>query len=150
MQYLHLRNKGRYQEGPTGPVVYRTNITVPVTANQREYNLEENSPLERNILVGLWVTEQGVKTGDNTTQVVTAIFNSCALTLRVQESDVVKKIYAHQIKAANDQGNPFYVYLPGRINLSESKLEIYNNAGILANDVFEFQAEYVKYHHENV
>lgn len=130
--------------------MYRTNITVPVTAGQREYQLEENSPLERNILVGLWVTEQGVKTGDNTTQVVTAIFNSAALTIRVQESDVVKKVYAHQIKAANDQGLPFYVFLPGRINLSESKLEIFNNAGILANDVFEFQAEYVKYAHENM
>lgn len=148
MHYLHL-NKKIFQEGPAGAVVYRTSITVPVVAGQRNYQLEENSPLERNIMVGLWVTEQGVKTGDNTTQVVTAIFNSCALTIRVQESDVVKKIYAHQIKAANDFGRPFYVYLPGRINLSESSLEIFNNAGILANDVFEFQADYVKYQFEN-
>jgi len=131
-------------ESPSGPVTYKANVSVDLVANQQEYQIEERSPIERNFMVGLWVTKQGVATGINTTQAATAILDSIAITIRVEESDVVRKIYVHQIQAANDFGKPFYVTLPGPVNLSESKVECFNNSGIGANTVFEFQIDYLK------
>lgn len=143
MNYLHLRGKG-YQEKGTGPVIYRTNITVPITANVREYQFEEKSRLEKNVLVGLWVTPAGSKTGENTTQAASTIFNSATITLRSDDASVNEKIYLSQIYLANSQGRPFYISLPTSINLSESTLEVFDNSGIAANTVVEIQADYVK------
>lgn len=143
MIYNHLKGKG-YQEKGTGPVIYRTNISVPITANVREYQLEEKSRLERNILVGLWVTPAGTEVSETDTQAAGSIFNSAALTIRSDELAVNEKIYLSQIYLANQQGRPYYISLPTSINLSESKLEVFDNSGIASDTVIEFQAEYVK------
>jgi len=143
MEYIHLRGKG-FQEGPAGPVIYRANVMVPLTANVQDYQVEENSPIERNYLVGLWVTDPAVSVSGGNSVAASTIFNSIALTFRVEESDVVRKVYAHQIKKANDNGKPYYLFLPGRINLSETTIECFNNSSIPASTVFEFQAEYAK------
>lgn len=143
MYYSQLANKG-FQRGRAGAIVYQANISVNLEANKPDYNLEENSPVERNTVVGLWVTEPGAKTSQSKTQAAGAIFNSAVLIVRVEESDVIKKLYFHQVKKANDQGHPFYLSLPGNINLSESKVEVYDNSGIAADTVLEFQVNYVK------
>ena len=143
MIYSHLKNRG-FKEGPAGPVVFRQNISIALTANQQEYNVEENSPVERNSMVGLWVTEPGSKTSSTYTQAAGDIFNGLVIELQHQQTAVLKKIPAAQIKQANDQGRPFYVFLPGPVNLSESKVSAYKNDTIAANTVFEFQVEYCK------
>lgn len=141
--YLHLRSRG-FQEGPTGPVVYRSSIIVPLIADQREYNPEEKSTVERNIAVGLWVADPGSQVTEAYTQAAAAVFNSAWLNLRVAETDVVRKVYFHQIKKCNDQGRPFYLHLPAGINLSESQIEVANNSAIAADTVLEFQVDYLK------
>lgn len=142
MVYNHLKGKG-FEEGPSGVVIQSANISIPITTGTREYPLEERSSVERNFLVGFWVTAAGAKTGELTTQAAGTIFNGVALNLRVEQT-VIAKIYAHQIQKANDQGRPYYVHLPGRVNLSETTIEVNDNAGIAANTVFEFQAEYAQ------
>lgn len=143
MIYSHLIGKG-FSEGPAGPIVFRQNVEIPLTANQQEYKIEENSPVESNIMVGLWVTEAGAKTSSTYTQATGDIFNGLVLELQNQQQIVLKKIPATHIKKANDQGRPFYVYLPGPVNLSESTVSAYKNDTIAANTVFEFQVEYAK------
>ncbi len=143
MIYSHLANRGFY-EGPAGPVVYRQNISIPLIQDQQEYKIEENSPVERNLMVGIWVTEAGAKTSATYTQASGDIFNGLVIELQNQQNVILKKIPATQIKQANDQGRPFYVFLPGPVNLSESTVHAYKNDTIAANTVFEFQVEYVK------
>lgn len=143
MYYPYLRGRG-FQETPAGVVIYKANVTVPVAAGQRLYKLEENSSIERNYIVGLWLTEPGANTGESTIQLDATRLNSAALILRVEETDVAKKIPLSHIKACNDQGTPYYVSLNGRINFSESTLVLNNNAGIAVGTVVEIQIDYPK------
>lgn len=143
MYYPYLRGRG-FQETPVGPVIYKANIQVPVSAGQRLYKLEEKSTVEQHYMVGLWVTEPGAQTGESTTQLDAARLNSAYLILRVAETDILKKVPLSHIKAANDQGHPYYVSLNGLINLSESTLVLDNNAAIVANTVVEIQVDYPK------
>ncbi len=143
MYYPYLRGRG-FQETPVGPVIYKANIQVPVTAGQRIYKLEEKSTVERHYMVGLWLTEPGAQTGESTTQLDAVLLNSAYLILRVDETDILKKVPLSHIKAANDQGHPYYVSLNGLVNLSESTLILDNNTGIAVNTVVEIQVDYPK------
>jgi hypothetical protein len=126
------------------PVERRVNIKVELTANQLDYTIEENSPLERHFPVGLWVTLPGQKVNQVKTQAAGNIFNSAYLVLRHQEANIMVKVPFEQIRLANANGRPFYMNMPGPVNLSESTLVVPDNAGIAANTVLEFQVEYVK------
>lgn len=143
MFYPHLRGRG-FKETSTGPVIYKGNISIALKAGQTEYSIEEKSPIERNYLVGLWITPVGAKTGASTTQVTQAILDSIVLIFRVDDSDVYRKLPLGQVLKCNDNGRPFYVSLPGRVNLSESMIKVFDNAAIVAGTVLEFQVDYAK------
>lgn len=143
MLYQHLRSRG-VAEGVAGPVIYKANLIIPISANVSKYKVEENSPIERAFLVGLYVTDPGVQVDETNTQATGDIFNSAYLEIMVNTLKVVTNLYLHQIKKANDQGRPYYLYLPGRINLSESRLIVPKNDTIAANTVIELQTDYAK------
>ena len=143
MHYPYLRGRG-FQETPVGVVIYKANIQVPVSDGQRLYQLEEKSTVENHHAIALWLTEPGAKVGENTTQLDAARITSAALVLQVDQTVVLKKIPLSHIKACNDQGHPYRISLSGPVNLSESILELNDNAGIPVNTVVEFQVDYPK------
>lgn len=140
--YDNIR-KGVFLEGPNGPARYRTNIVVPLTENVREYQLEERATIENNFLVGIWVTKPGTVIEGGKTTASGAVLDSAFLTLRVGTSDVMRKVYLHQILAVNEAGFPYEVSIPGRVNLVESYLSVTNDASIVADTAIEFQVDFV-------
>jgi len=120
------------------------NVQTVLKTDEREYQLEEKSTLERNHMVGLYVTEPGTVLESGKTQATGSVFNSAHLTLRVGTDEIVRRLYLHQILAANRQGRPYPVSLPTSINLRESDLKVMDDGNIVANTVLEFQAVYVK------
>jgi hypothetical protein len=135
---------GLFLEGANGPVLFQANVQVALTPDQRDYQLEERSTLEQNHMVGLYVTLPGTLLESGKTQASGSVFNSAHLTFRVGTTDIVRRLYLHQILAANESGCPFEVSLPNAINLRESTLEVMDEGNIAANTVIEFQAVYVK------
>lgn len=143
MLYPHLRSRG-VEEGVAGPIIFKANLKIEVEANKRVYKLEENSPVERAYMVGLHVTKAGTIVDETKTQAAGAIFDSAYLEIMVNTTKVLMNLYLHQVAYANEQGRPYYLYLPGRINLSESSLIVPKNDTIAANTVFELQVDYAK------
>jgi hypothetical protein len=135
---------GLFLEGANGPVLFQANVQVALVADQREYQLEERSTLEQNHMVGLYVTKPGTKLESGKTQATGAAFDSAHLTFRVGTTDIMRRVYFHQILAANESGCPFEISLPDAINLRESSLDVMAEGDIIANTVIEFQAVYVK------
>lgn len=140
--YDNIRS-GVFLEGPNGAARYRTSITIPLFANVREYQLEERSTIENNQIVGLWVTKPTTVIEGNKTIATGSVFDSAFLTLRVGTSDVMRKVYLHQILAVNNAGKPYEVSIPGRINLVESMLTVLDDENIQANTAIEFQVDFV-------
>ncbi|MEM1215499.1 MAG: hypothetical protein AAGJ82_07435, partial [Bacteroidota bacterium] len=103
-----IRDLNRVETNPLGQaIVRRVNIKVPLEANKSTYAIEENSPLERNFPLGLWVTKPGTKVNQNKTQVAGAIFDSAYIILRNQETNILTKLPFEQVRLANEQGLPF-------------------------------------------
>lgn len=140
----HNVKPGLFMEGANGPVNFQANIQVSLVPNQREYQLEERSTLENNHMVGLFVTLPGTVVETGKTQAAGAVFNSAHLTFRVGTTDITRRLYLHQILAANESGCPFEISLPDAINLRESTLHVMDDGNIAANTVIEFQAVYLK------
>lgn len=141
--YANLK-PGMFIEGANGPATFQANVQVPLVTDEREYQLEERSVLEKNDMIGLYVTKPGTVVETGKTQANGSVFDSAALTLRIGTTDIMRRVYLHQILAANEAGCPFEVSLPGPINLRESVLEVRDDANIVANTVIEFQVVYVK------
>jgi len=142
---MHYNIKpGIFLEGANGPVLFMANVQTALVTDQREYQLEERSTLEKNHMVGLYVTKAGTVLESGKTQASGAVLQSAHLTFRVGTTDIMQRVYLHHIQAANDNGRPYIVSLPEAVNLRESKLEVMDDANIGANTVIEFQAVYVK------
>lgn len=141
--YNQIPNKA-FQQGANGPVRYRENIIIPIRANVYENKLEERSSVERNHVVGLYVTPAGIKLRNGVTIAASGIFNSCFLQIRQGTDTILDRIYLSQILAANAQGLPFEVSLKGPINLSDSKLVVQDAPNVQSNTAIEIQVEYVK------
>ncbi|MFT6001232.1 MAG: hypothetical protein ACI81P_003701 [Neolewinella sp.] len=135
---------GLFLEGANGPVLFQANVQVALVTDQREYQLEERSTLENNHMIGLYVTKPGTKLESGKTQASGSVFDSVHLTFRVGTTDIMRRVYLHQVQAANESGCPFEISLPEAINLRESKLEVMDEGNIAANTAIEFQAVYVK------
>lgn len=141
--YLFLRN-APVRQGITGPLVKRANISVQVSSSMTKYRIEENSPVERNLAVGLHVTLAGAKVDTTYTQISGAAFNSAYILLKYRQTDIYEKISFESIRQANDFGRPYYINLEGPINLSESLIHVPDNSAIAANSVLEFQIDYAE------
>ena len=136
--------KNTYEDGPNGPVIHKANIITPLVTDSNEYQLEEKSRLERNQMVGLWATKPGALVKGNLRQLNTPVWESAYLTIVVEQTQVLEKIPFEHIRKANENGLPYMISLPGRVNLSESKITVADSANIPANVVIEFQADFVK------
>lgn len=133
-----------FLEGANGPALFQANVQVALQADEREYQLEERSVLERNHMIGLYVTKPGTVVETGKTQASGAVFDSASITLRIGTTEIMRRIYFHHILAANEAGCPYEVSLPDSVNLRESVLEIRDDGNIQANTVLEFQVVYVK------
>ncbi len=136
-----------FKQGPTGIQIFQTNILVNLVTDQSEYQLEEKSSVERNFAVGLWVNDpEGTPQKATPTKTITssAVFNSAYLVIRRDEQDHYRKLYLRDIKRVNDQGEPYYLSIGERINLSESLLYVNNSSAIGNDEVIEFAVDYVK------
>jgi hypothetical protein len=144
MTYNHLKGNPFLEQGITGAIVNSTNIIIPVAAGTSKYKLEENSPVERNIMVGLHVTLAGQKVDQTNTQISGNNFNSAYLIIKQRQTDAFDKISLERIRKANDFGRPYYVELKGPVNLSETVLMVPNSTGIAADSVVEIQVDHVR------
>ncbi len=141
--YNHIK-RGVFREGANGPVRFRENFIVPLKPDVFEQKLEERSSVERNHVVGLFVTKPGTKLQNNRTVAATDIFDTCYLNLFQGTTLVLSHIYLYQILEFNEQGKPYEISLPDTINLADSKLVIQNSASVVDNTAIEFQIEYLK------
>lgn len=132
-----------YLAGPNGPAIRHAGFKIPLEADKRDYEIEEKTTLERNILVGVWVVPPGTVIGTNLTVPAAAVFNSAFLNLRVGSTDVVERLYLQHVLAKNLQGEPYELSIPQKINLTESSLQVMNEAAIEANTALEIQFDFV-------
>lgn len=145
--YTHIP-KGQFLESRLGLRVFKHAFTVGLAPNQNEFRLEENSLLEGEYLIGLWVvppTEAGAVTrAANVGQAVSqAVFNSCYLTLQEAQTKVVERIWLPHIAQANANGMPFQVNI-AQIRMSDSRLICFAPASIQANDYIAFNIDFLK------
>jgi len=143
MIYQHL-NQYSVAKGAFGPKVLQSNIVISLATNKNKYKVEENSPVEQSLAVGLWATIPGALVDETNTQAATAVLNTAYLVIRRKSQETYQKISFEQIRAANAQGRPYYLYMDGPINLSESVIIVPNNAAIVANEVIELQVDYIE------
>ncbi|MEO0733390.1 MAG: hypothetical protein AAFZ52_11185 [Bacteroidota bacterium] len=136
--------RNSFQEGGNGPAIYNANIIVGLEAAIQTYQLKERTRLERNHAVGLWVPEPATLVLPGRTQLAEALFKTATLTLQIDQTEVREKIYFWHVLLANRNGLPYELSLPGVINLSESEINVMDNANIPADTVLEFQVDFVK------
>ncbi|MEM9527561.1 MAG: hypothetical protein AAGA31_13185 [Bacteroidota bacterium] len=136
--------RNTFEEGGNGPAIYNANIIVPLKAGIQTYQLKERTRVERNHAMGLRVTKPGTLILPGRRQVNTPLFETAKLTLQIDQTEVMEVIYFWQILQANLQGHAYELSLPGVINLSESKIEVIDNAAIPEDTFLEFQVEFVK------
>lgn len=144
MFYEYL-NRYNVQKSVLGAKIFKSNIVVPVKQGKRSYRIEENSPVENSMVVGFWITKRGVKVDETYSQITGDVFDSAYLVLRKGSTEVYQKLPLELIRLANEQGRPFHVNLHGEINLSESTIQIPKNDTISADQVIEFQVDYVSH-----
>lgn len=134
-----------YQNVPIGARVFSHTFSIATQANKNEYRLEENSPLENQRVVGVWLVEAVGTTKDpqGSDIVNNNVLNSSYLTLEEGETNVHRDIPLQLIKKCNDNGHPFPVSI-NVIQMSQSRVKIGNVAGIVAGQNFVFQFDFVK------
>lgn len=135
---------GLYEEGTNGPTTYQANVQVKLETDEREYQLEERSVLEKNAMLALYVTDPGTVVETGKTQADGSVFKSACLVLRSGTTEVVARLYLQHILYANQRGLPFEISLPSAVNLRESVLEVRDEGAITDNKVIEFQVYYAR------
>jgi len=142
--YGYLMGRG-FKENAAGPIIYSHTVSVPTSANKKEYKIEEKSTIENHYLVGIWVSDQQGASADfqNNAVVNDQVFHSSFLTLVTEETNVRKRIPFSDIKKANDNGHPYYVNIP-EVQMNESIIEIGDVANIAPGEVFLLSFEFPK------
>lgn len=151
MYFYHhlLRGSKQYVERPDGlPVIYQESITIPVIAGQPDYQFTDGVRLlTQYVAVGLWVIEPSTAGAQLLTEKLTnvsrAIFDSAYLTLKDNTARLLDKTSLRLVEKANANGLPFYLTPRGFVNLAESQLDVYNNAGIAADTAIRIMVDYV-------
>jgi len=138
----HVIRPGQFREGQTGPAVLMENIEI-VMSDRRSHKIEENTTVEGEQAIGLYVTDPGVKVGPDSTQIPAANFATAYLTLRDRERVIIERLYLSTIKKWNDQAKPFPLHLASKIQFSRSELIIENHDGLTEDMRCMFQVEYL-------
>lgn len=143
MFYNHLKG-APVEMNDLGPQVRQESITMKLTADVAQYDIEEKSNVERNLLVGLWVYPAGRKIDQTYSSPTAAVLESAQLRLRHQTTDIYSNIPLEHVLRCNEQGRPYYVSLPGSVNLSDSSLYVADSGSIGANTAIRLQADFIK------
>ena len=148
--YTELNNSPFFKRGPRGIIIYQTKVKIRLE-QKAEHRLEQNSSLETNIPVGMWVKKpvDGVVIRSDQTAVLTNpdVFRDATLQLMVDTDKQYESLDLTQIDQANQNGHPFYLNFGGTINLSESTLSTPTFDSIAENEVLQFNFDYVKLAH---
>lgn len=135
--YHHLgRGTGKYVERPDGlPVIYNDKILIQLVQGRIEHQIVDKVRLlTQYISVGLWVSEPSSSAAQKINEALQAapraVFDSCHLTLMDNTAKLLNELPLRHVEKANNNGHPFYVTPRGFINLSESKLNVYNNSAV--------------------
>lgn len=153
MYFYHHLGRGMkfYVERPDGlPVIYQDKITIPLT------NTKSSQPftdlvrlLTQYVAVGLWVdaptTDETQPLIDESLRIAPpAVFNSAYATIKDNTAILLNKLSLRHIQEVNSQGLPYYVTPAGFVNLSESKLEVWNYAAVTNDtDAITIGVDYV-------
>lgn len=119
---------------------------IPIKEGKRINKVREQSSAERNFVVGVWVdapTDAPQKLDENYEVLTRAAFDSAYLSLRINTTDVYEQVSLRHIEQCNAQGKPYYVQLPKRINLSDSKIEVMNSDATQANAAVGLRFDYL-------
>lgn len=138
----HVIRPGQFREGPTGPAILMENIEIVMSA-RRNHKIEENTTVEGEQAIGLYITEPGVLVGPDANQLPQANFDTAYLTLRDRERVIIERLYLSTIKKWNDQGKAFPLHLANKIQFSRSELIIENFDGLTEDMRCMFQVEYL-------
>ena len=142
MRNLQTIRQG-FKEGPVGPAVYQENIILKLRADERINKIEENTTVEGEQAIGLYVTAPGIQVEPNATVVSEAVFNTAFLRLRIGSTVVIDRLYLSTIKKWNDQGKAYPLNLPDKIDFSRSTVEVIDNENVQAGEVIQFQVDYL-------
>lgn len=134
---------GAFVEGPTGPAVYLENIIVKLKTDERVIKIEENTTVEGEQAVGLYVTEPDILVEPGANVAPAAIFNTIFLVLRIGSTVIIDRLYLSTIKKWNDQGKAYPLNLPDKIDFSRSTVEVINNDAVAAGQVVQLQVAYL-------
>lgn len=138
----HIIRPGQFLEGPTGPAEMIENIQIVMNA-RRVHKIEENTTVEGEQAVGLYVTDPGIKVGPAETQLPLANFNTAYLVLRDRNKVIIDRLYLSTIKKWNDRAEAFPLKLANRIQFSQSELVIEDFAGLNDTMRCQFQIAYL-------
>lgn len=140
----HLQNiRAGFKEGPTGVAVLQENIILKLRPDERVNKIEENTTVEGEHAVGIYVTPPGIQVEPNAVVVPEAIFNTAFLRLRNGSTIVIDRLYLSTILKWNDQGRAYPLNLPDKISFSRSTVEIIDHEDIVEGQVVQFQVDYL-------
>lgn len=134
---------GAFLEGPTGPAEFLENIIVKLKPDERVNKIEENTTVEGEQAVGLYVTDPGILVETGVTVVPQNIFNTIYLVLRIGSTVIIDRLYLSTIKKWNDQGKAYPLVLPDKIQFSRSTVEVIDHGNVVAGQVVQFQVAYL-------
>lgn len=146
--YLDIPMRG-FRTNKTGLRTYIQPIVVKLKPNQIEYNLEENTLLEKNHVVGLYVQDPstgGTKTkyGVNMDMADEAVFNTARISFREDsQTEVIKDFPLSIIRKANNNGHPYRLRL-GQVYGSKTVITVPGDSAAAATDVIVILMEYIK------
>lgn len=137
-----------FVESRAGLRVFKHTFVVPLDSTQNEFGLESKSAIEDQFVVGIWVVPptsggaatKGQTSGNTTSQ---AVFNSAYLSIQEGQTEIIRRVSLLAILAANNFGQPYLVNI-AEIQMSQSKLLIFNPAGIATNDHITFTFDFLK------
>lgn len=140
--------RAAFVESRAGLRVFKHTFVVPLDATQNEFGLESKSAIEDQFVVGIWVVPptsggaatKGQTSGNTTSQ---AVFNTAYLSIQEGQTEIIRRVSLLHILAANNFGQPYLVNI-AEIQMSQSKLLIFNPAGIAANDHITFTFDFLK------
>lgn len=142
--------KGRFRINATGLRTYIQPIIITLKPGKNEYLLEENTLLEKNHVIGLYVQppseDAGNKTafGVNKQMASRAVFNSARISFREDaQTEVISDLPLSIIENANKDGRPFRLRL-GKIYGSKTGLTVPGDTAAAAGDVIVVLMEYIK------
>lgn len=145
--YAYIPVSNRFRTNGMGfPQIYKKLFTVPLTANVLEYPLAEKSLIEDRYVVGIWLqpsqyNSAAVDPAQSGQIPAAAVMNTGVLKLQ-KDQTIIAEIPFVDILRANDNGMPYFVSID-KIQMSDSKIVIYGNSSINANDYVAFTFDFL-------